>query len=84
MFFSFLCCLYVADFIHAFSIGAELFAKRRKKADKWIVDETTAATRSPSGVPYAPSPSSALPAFTEAGAQRVQQNMKYDQLIQVR
>lgn len=73
-----------AFFLIFHSIGAELFAKRRKKADKWIVDETNAATHSPSGVPYAPSPSSALPAFTEAGAHRVQQNMKYDQLIQVR
>lgn len=26
---------------------------------------------------------SAVPAYTEAGYQRVQQNMKYDQLIQV-
>lgn len=32
--------------------GAELFAKRRKRSEKWIVDETTAATRSPSGVPF--------------------------------
>ena len=33
----------------AYFKGAELFAKRRKRSEKWIVDETTAATRCPSG-----------------------------------
>ncbi|KAJ6644413.1 hypothetical protein Bhyg_09382 [Pseudolycoriella hygida] len=58
--------------------GAELFAKRRKRSEKWIVDETTAATRSPSGASgaaYSP-----IPAYTDLGQQRVQQNIKLDQI----
>lgn len=57
-------------------LGAELFAKRRKRSEKWIVDETNAATSSPSGAPgYSP-----IPAYTDFGVQRVQQNMKLDQI----
>lgn len=57
-------------------VGAELFAKRRKRSEKWIVDETNAATCSPSGAPgYSP-----IPAYTDFGVQRVQQNMKLDQI----
>lgn len=62
-------------FSHCF-LGAELFAKRRKRSEKWIVDETNAATSSPSGAPgYSP-----IPAYTDFGVQRVQQNMKLDQI----
>ncbi|XP_037042049.1 uncharacterized protein LOC119078545 isoform X5 [Bradysia coprophila] len=57
--------------------GAELFAKRRKRSEKWIVDETNAATVSPSGAPGGYSP---IPAYTDFGVQRVQQNMKLDQI----
>lgn len=59
-------------------LGAELFAKRRKRSEKWIVDETNAATSSPSGAPtsgYSP-----IPAYTDFGVQRVQQNIKLDQI----
>lgn len=57
-------------------VGAELFAKRRKRSEKWIVDETNAATSSPSGAPgYSP-----IPAYTDVGQQRVQQNIKLDQI----
>lgn len=58
-------------------IGAELFAKRRKRSEKWIVDETNAATSSPSGAPGGYSP---IPAYTDFGVQRVQQNIKLDQI----
>lgn len=57
--------------------GAELFAKRRKRSEKWVVDETPAANRNPAGLPYTPTPT---PAYTEAGTQRVQTNMKLDQI----
>jgi hypothetical protein len=30
--------------------GAELFAKRRKKSEKWVVDETTVKTASSSAI----------------------------------
>lgn len=63
------------------NLGAELFAKRRKRSEKWIVDETNAATCSPSGVSGGPPVrSTPTPAFTEAGTQRVQQNMKMDRI----
>nr|XP_017019098.1 uncharacterized protein LOC108072466 isoform X5 [Drosophila kikkawai] len=71
--------------------GAELFAKRRKKADNWIVDETNAGTQSlPSGIPdyqqYQPrqktiSPN-ILPAYSDAGKHRVQLNLHQNQLIE--
>lgn len=45
------------------------------------MDETNAATSSPSGVPGGPPVrSTPTPAFTEAGTQRVQTNMKMDQI----
>lgn len=62
--------------------GAELFAKRRKKSEKWIVDETNAAAHSPSGVPSygrpIPTSPSLLPAYSDLGVQRVQLNMHQD------
>ncbi|KAH8256444.1 hypothetical protein KR032_007293, partial [Drosophila birchii] len=71
--------------------GAELFAKRRKKADNWIVDETNAGTQSlPSGIPdyqqYQPRPKAVspniLPAYSDAGKHRVQLNLHQNQLIE--
>jgi hypothetical protein len=50
-----------------------LFAKRRKKAEKWVVDGA-------GHLPGTPSAASTLPAFTEAGIQRVQNNMMMDQI----
>ena len=31
-----------------FLLGGELFAKRRKKADKWIIDESSIGSSAPS------------------------------------
>ncbi|XP_034486768.1 uncharacterized protein LOC117791050 isoform X3 [Drosophila innubila] len=69
--------------------GAELFAKRRRKAENWVVDETNAGTHSPSGIPdfqqYQAKPStspSILPAYSDAGKHRVQLNLHQDQLIE--
>ncbi|TDG41930.1 hypothetical protein AWZ03_011643, partial [Drosophila navojoa] len=71
--------------------GAELFAKRRRKADNWVVDETNAGIHSPSGIPdyqqyqanrpAATSPS-IVPAYSDAGKHRVQLNLHQDQLIE--
>lgn len=59
-----------------------MFAKRRKKSEKWIVDETNAAAHSPSGVPSygrpIPTSPSLLPAYSDLGVQRVQLNMHQD------
>ncbi|XP_055857957.1 uncharacterized protein LOC129920597 isoform X4 [Episyrphus balteatus] len=67
--------------------GAELFAKRRRKAEKWIVDETNAGIESPSGLidhqqqPYKPtSPASMVPAYSDVGIHRVQLNMQQDKI----
>ncbi|XP_068153133.1 pharyngeal muscle protein 2 isoform X2 [Drosophila tropicalis] len=69
--------------------GAELFAKRRKKAENWVVDETNAGTQSPSGIPdyqqYQPRPTTSpniVPAYSDAGKHRVQLNIHQDQLIE--
>lgn len=69
--------------------GAELFAKRRRKADNWVVDETNAGTHSPSGLsdyqPYKPKPASSpnlLPAYSDAGKHRVQLNIHQENLIE--
>lgn len=53
--------------------GAELFAKRRKKAEKWVVEGAAQQAAMPS-------PGSTITAFTDAGIQRVQNNMKMDQI----
>lgn len=55
--------------------GAELFAKRRKKAEKWVVDGTVHQ-----GQPAPPTPGSTMVAFSDVGTQRVQHNMKLDQI----
>ncbi|XP_017126071.1 uncharacterized protein LOC108145281 isoform X2 [Drosophila elegans] len=70
--------------------GAELFAKRRRKADNWIVDETHAGTQNhPSGIPdyqqYHQKPAispNILPAYSDAGKHRVQLNIHQNQLIE--
>ncbi|SPP89048.1 uncharacterized protein LOC117590580 isoform X1 [Drosophila guanche] len=70
--------------------GAELFAKRRRKADNWVVDEINAGAQShPSGLPdyqqYQPKPATSpniLPAYSDAGKHRVQLNIHQDQLIE--
>ncbi|XP_020809848.1 uncharacterized protein LOC110185399 isoform X3 [Drosophila serrata] len=84
-----------AELINALQLhqgrGAELFAKRRKKADNWIVDETNAGTQSlPSGIPdyqqYQPRPKAIspniVPAYSDAGKHRVQLNLHQNQLIE--
>ncbi|XP_050743003.1 uncharacterized protein LOC108024910 isoform X4 [Drosophila biarmipes] len=70
--------------------GAELFAKRRRKADNWIVDETNLETQNPpSGIPdyqqYQQKPATSpniLPAYSDAGKHRVQLNIHQNQLIE--
>ncbi|XP_070501731.1 synaptopodin-2 isoform X2 [Chironomus tepperi] len=57
--------------------GAELFAKRRKKAEKWVVDGTKTQQQTQT-TPTAGG--QFLPAFTDVGIQRVQNNMKLDQI----
>lgn len=47
-----------------------MFAKRRKKAEKWVVDQQ----------PPISSPGANLIAYTDAGNQRVQQNIRMDQI----
>lgn len=44
------------DFLFCRCVGAELFAKRRKRSEKWIVDETTRGTGVPSATSYSAGP----------------------------
>ncbi|KMZ07174.1 uncharacterized protein LOC6724693 isoform X12 [Drosophila simulans] len=70
--------------------GAELFAKRRRKADNWVVDESHSGTQyHPSGIPdfqqYQQRPvlsPNILPAYSDAGKHRVQLNIHQNQLIE--
>ncbi|XP_017056770.1 uncharacterized protein LOC108098401 isoform X2 [Drosophila ficusphila] len=70
--------------------GAELFAKRRKKAENWVVDEANTGTLNhPSGIPdyqqYQQKPAispNILPAYSDAGKHRVQLNIHQNQLIE--
>jgi hypothetical protein len=71
-------------------IGAELFAKRRKRSEKWVVGETN-GTR-PSSIPdIAPSPTPILsplppissfppPSYLPETAQRIQHKEKLDEI----
>ncbi|XP_069968555.1 interaptin isoform X3 [Bactrocera oleae] len=71
--------------------GAELFAKRRRKSEKWVVDDTNTGIESPSGLPDyhqqqsqlrpATSPS-ILPAYSDAGKHRVQLNLHQEQVLE--
>lgn len=71
--------------------GAELFAKRRKVSEKWVVDDSNVGAQSPSGLPdyhqyqQQPKPStspSILPAYTDAAKHRVQLNLHQEQLLE--
>ncbi|XP_039233018.1 uncharacterized protein LOC6523712 isoform X3 [Drosophila yakuba] len=70
--------------------GRELFAKRRRKADNWVVDESHSGTQyHPSGIPdlqqYHQRPNlspNILPAYSDAGKHRVQLNIHQNQLIE--
>ncbi|XP_054091416.1 myb-like protein P isoform X6 [Zeugodacus cucurbitae] len=71
--------------------GAELFAKRRRKSEKWVVDDKSARTESPSGLPdyqqqqqqFKPATSpSILPAYSDAGKHRVQLNLHQEQVLE--
>ncbi|XP_017492784.1 PREDICTED: uncharacterized protein LOC108380860 isoform X5 [Rhagoletis zephyria] len=70
--------------------GAELFAKRRRKSEKWVVDETNTGTQSPSGLPdyhqhqqvKPPTSPSILPAYSDAGKHRVQLNLHQEQVLE--
>ncbi|CAO1441247.1 unnamed protein product [Diamesa serratosioi] len=62
--------------------GAELFAKRRRKAEKWIVDAAnTVQQRHQAGAIQTPGVAP-IQAFSDVGKQRVQQNMMMDQIQQ--
>ncbi|XP_017492771.1 PREDICTED: polyhomeotic-proximal chromatin protein isoform X3 [Rhagoletis zephyria] len=69
---------------------AELFAKRRRKSEKWVVDETNTGTQSPSGLPdyhqhqqvKPPTSPSILPAYSDAGKHRVQLNLHQEQVLE--
>lgn len=83
-----LCAEVVSALNEAGGKGAELFAKRRKKSEKWVIDETNFNNNVNSLQQQAPvTPSSHCanvpPAFTEFGQQRAQQNIKLNE-IQVR
>lgn len=70
--------LLTLNIINITNLGAELFAKRRKKSEKWVVEETSNTQKQQQyGVPASPS---AMMAFSEVGTQRVQHNMKLDQI----
>lgn len=56
-------------------LGAELFAKRRKKAEKWVVDQTPTATQIAT-----PTSGPAITAFSDAGMQHVQRSIQQDQI----
>jgi hypothetical protein len=61
--------------------GAELFAKRRKKAEKWVVDGSNVQQRTtPSAT--TPSANATILAFSDVGTQRVQRNIQMDQIQQ--
>lgn len=65
--------------------GAELFAKRRKKSEKWVIDETNFNNNQNSlqehkSVTPTAHVANVPPAFTEFGQQRVQQNIKLNQI----
>lgn len=77
------------------SLGAELFAKRRKKSEKWIVDEknvktntSTFSTSNSGGVasPFSPSPavSNKLPppppSYLPGNTKRVEQVQKMNEV----
>lgn len=46
------CCFIFVNWI----LGAELFAKRRKRSEKWIVDETTRSASNPAATSYSAGP----------------------------
>lgn len=64
--------------------GAELFAKRRKKSEKWVVDETNVNNNVNSLQQKSVTPTAHVanvpPAFTEFGQARAQQNIKLNQI----
>ncbi|XP_049316228.1 uncharacterized protein LOC105233888 isoform X2 [Bactrocera dorsalis] len=71
--------------------GAELFAKRRRKSEKWVVDDTNTGIESPSGLPdyhqqqsqFKPAASpNILPAYSDAGKHRVQLNLHQEQVLE--
>lgn len=71
-------------------IGAELFAKRRKRSEKWVVGETN-GTQPPTPADLPPSPAPVVsplppastlppPSYLPETAQRVQHNQKLDEI----
>ena len=65
--------------------GAELFAKRRKKSEKWVVDESNFnnnvnSLQQQAHVTPTAHVANVPPAFTEYGQARTQQNIKLNQI----
>lgn len=80
-----LCAEVVSALNEAGGKGAELFAKRRKKSEKWVVDETNFnnnvnSLQQPKSVTPTAHVANVPPAFTEFGQQRAQQNIKLNQI----
>lgn len=73
-----------------FVVGAELFAKRRKRSEKWVVGETN-GTQPPTlaDIPSSPAPtlsplpplaSLPTPTYSPEATQRAQHNQKLDEI----
>lgn len=70
-------------------LGAELFAKRRKRSEKWVVAETN-GTQPPTLADIPPSPTPTLsplppialptPTYSPEATQRAQHNQKLDEI----
>lgn len=83
-----LCAEVVSALNEAGGKGAELFAKRRKKSEKWVIDETNFnnnvnSLQQQKAVTPTAHVANVPPAYTEFGQARAQQNIKLNQ-IQVR
>lgn len=80
-----LCAEVVSALNEAGGKGAELFAKRRKKSEKWVVDESNFSNNVNSlqqqkSVTPTAHVANVPPAFTEFGQARAQQNIKLNQI----
>lgn len=63
--------------------GAELFAKRRKRSEKWIVDETTRSASNPAATSYSAGPTQIYDTnqFNQSGYQTVDNHVSNTNLF---